>query len=311
MLSSSIASLLSLSAQSSAVQAGQATRVQVITFSESPGGNGWHYGTQIEATNTGYAGTVVPAEEVKSESTLLDEQIRSVLDQLQAGLDSAAETLHEAWRGAVESGALDADPDAEFGTMLQHLFEDETQLPDDLRAMVETYQKADLSLKDLRDKGMDMLLAVRERESQENMAQFRSALIQAVQDLATAQLAGESTGAAGQLDQGARNALTLIHAARVARGETSAPSPAGGELMQDVRTMALMARHREIVDGIWDRIEDGTLLVSGTTATYWGRPDVTLDVAGGHGAIGYASTVEVMGGASVSASLSSGFSVTA
>lgn len=312
MLNASTTALFTLTARSSFVQSGQATRVQVVTL--SAGGGAEHVPTRISATTAVAPGFALPAQEVKSEATLLREQVDKVLEQLQTGLDGAGDSLRESWRGAVERGEIAAEAEASFADMGKLAAQDPDLLPEDLRTMVEAFGQAQDSMASLRAQAAVLLEDAQQREASTALADFKQALIRAVDDIATAQLLDEAGGHGATVDNGARNALMLIRAARASQDREGGAVPSDDDAMgqrvkqamQDARALQLQKRHREIADGIWEMIDNGDLQVSGSSATYWGTPDVALEVAGGHAAVSYASQIDVLTEVSVSASLSSG-----
>lgn len=67
------------------------------------------------------------------------DQVSKVTEVLQQEVDRIGATEKEAWRGMVERGELQADPEAEFGIMRELAAQDDA-LPTEMRDMVKAHE---------------------------------------------------------------------------------------------------------------------------------------------------------------------------
>lgn len=196
---------------------------------------------------------------------------------------------------------------------MRALADQDSMLPDGLRAMAISYDEAQKSLFKLEVEGFKIQQAFEEKETKANQAEYNLMVEQAINDLATAKLVSE--GASDGSVDGARTALMLIKANRERQGGGSAsgddaPSQSVAEITDKSRALALQAKHCALVKEIRGMVERGELRIGMVSETYWGEVDARAEAPAGSSMMVYEQQKDILTAVSVSASLSGGWSVT-
>ena len=289
-------SLFSMSAQSSAFQAGAVMRVAAISFS----GSGIHYTTGIDLAEPGYAD---PALAPKSARELAREQMANVLGILQKGLDQAGETLRETWSDMIARGEMDADPEAEIAQM-RDLAGQKGALPEAMRDMVQLHAKAEESLKALSVEANQIDFRMSRQENAEFYKQVGMLVNRAVVDLVDAQLAMES-----RPDRSMQEAETALKLIRMMNGDgtvSSEQQEAIFRIAEDARQTKFLARRSDMNKEFHEKLDSGRLSYSVDFATVWADQKVAVSMPGGQMTAVYAAQGYHMASASATASLSGG-----
>lgn len=299
MLTSTASSLFNMSAQASAYQAGQVSDISVVTFGMV---RGFHFASAINVEPVGYGSLIEPP---KSARELMQEQASIVIGALSEGLEQTAGALREVWRGMIERGLIEGDPEAAIRDIRAQVDESDEGLYSALRQMVDLHAEAEQSLLELHLKVMDMDRYMSRTEIAANAREFSMLVNRAIRDQVDAQMASEAIGGVDGSEglQGAETALKLIWMMRGSPGQMAGMSESFAEMREAGRVTALLVRRNELIGEFKDRIEAGEITVSISKRSVWAGQEVSVDVAPGHMASVQVSQSYRMVAASFSASI--------